>query len=151
MADLHAVPPRIKRLIASWDRRDERLAEAKRKREGKKFLRAVAKGPEAIEKFMAARPKPADTPKDMSIQGIGARQEALVKALFQGASLSRAWRHAYGMTKHHVSVEKLLSSPMVRAMIELRLQNGGKLRGRLHQRVLDMLAPPLPDDPWGLL
>lgn len=91
------------------------------------------------------------TALDISPQAIGKRQERLVKILFDDhATLSRAWRAVYGRTGHHVSVDKLLSSPAVRDMIRWRLQRGDRLHSRLHTTVVALLAADPEADVFNL-
>jgi hypothetical protein len=68
------------------------------------------------------------------------RQAKLVDALFHYATLASAWRMAGYSPTHHASLIKILSSPNIRAEIIRRLDAGGKLRGRLHERVVAKLG-----------
>lgn len=89
------------------------------------------------------------TELDTSLAAVCDRQEKLVRALFKGASLRRAWQQAGYSTGHHASLARILQMPGVRDNILWRLRRGDKLRGKLHSEVVRRLGlvPVEPVDP----
>jgi hypothetical protein len=139
----------VKKLLAQREAELRKNERRKKKRLGKRLAEAMRiDDPEAQVKafdklWRSAKPAPPPEPAPAFAAALARhddRQRKLVDHLFRGAYLAVAWRMAGYSRKHHASIGKLLSSPTTRAYVIEHLNRGGKLRGKLHQAVIDKLG-----------
>jgi len=137
------------KLIAQWDRQERQKATKRRgalrqaaRRAEKAYL---ATGVYKIPKILQPPPPPPPTTVE--------RQGKLVSALFNGATLRRAWLLAGYRASHHVSIDQVLASPAILELIRQGFARGGRLRANVERRALDKLGyvivnnRPQPIDP----
>jgi hypothetical protein len=134
----------INKIIARMERSQEAVARKNKRRKDKRFGDAykanLGADPEAQAKALSRIMRPVLNPKIIPPPKPVPDAEKLVDILFRGAYLASAWRQAGYSRKHHASIGKILISPTIRAYVIERLNAGGKLRGKLHQAVIDKLG-----------